>query len=393
MSSKRVLTIVTLLVLLVSVLPAALTAAPPEPATEPLNSAGAEPAKPAIPEDSGVESLSGSFVAFDPSVGGDMCFIPGATQTFCFEAHSYTTDWEYVYHLWTMFPTDWTVLDVYVQGTPVCASGGTWGAFSWSFQTAPYEVNIAGAVRLHVDGLAFQQQDRGAAVCASISLWCALQKVSHVAGHRTPTPYAITAAAKSPFPAVNGLTCDGMATALSNLGYIADTFAPEENRPWFRAKMVACIESQLPIVLLLSREVETGAGTRTIGHAVTVTGFSEPDTPIEVPAPIKEVEPIPLKGASVEVVYVHDDNLGSHAHYELSDSSETDSEGRPKLALYRGRTGQADFLLDVSEVDRDRDMPSVLAVVADGVPPMSQAAIDLTAICKHLSTPFIFPAS
>jgi len=146
MSSKRVLNIVTLLVLLVSVLPATLTAAPPEPATEPVNSAGAAPAapaKPAIPEDSGVESLSGSFVAFDPSVGGDMCFIPGATQTFCFEAHSYTTDWEYVYNLWTMFPADWTVLDVYVQGTPVCSSGASWGTFGWSFQTAPYEVNIA----------------------------------------------------------------------------------------------------------------------------------------------------------------------------------------------------------------------------------------------------------
>jgi hypothetical protein len=146
MSSKRVLNIVTLLVLLVSVLPVAVTADPPEPATEPLNSTGAAPAapaKPAIPEDSGVESLSGSFVAFDPSVGGDMCFVPGATQTFCFEAHSYTTDWEYVYNLWTMFPTDWTVLDVYVQGTPVCSSGASWGAFSWSFQTAPYEVNIA----------------------------------------------------------------------------------------------------------------------------------------------------------------------------------------------------------------------------------------------------------
>ncbi|MGC8875178.1 MAG: hypothetical protein ACP5SI_12130, partial [Chloroflexia bacterium] len=30
------------------------------------------------------ESLSGSFVVFDPTVGGDTCFIPGTTQTFCF---------------------------------------------------------------------------------------------------------------------------------------------------------------------------------------------------------------------------------------------------------------------------------------------------------------------
>lgn len=30
------------------------------------------------------------------------------------------------------FPDDWTVHDVYVQGTPSCQNGGTFDAFSWS---------------------------------------------------------------------------------------------------------------------------------------------------------------------------------------------------------------------------------------------------------------------
>jgi len=96
-------------------------------------------------EKAGVNSLSGSFVAFDPSVGGDSCFIPGNTQTFCFRAENFTNDWEYVYNLWEKFPTDWTVNNVYVLDTPApfCTGGGTWGTFGWSFQTAPYEVNIA----------------------------------------------------------------------------------------------------------------------------------------------------------------------------------------------------------------------------------------------------------
>jgi hypothetical protein len=89
------------------------------------------------------ESLSGSFVTFDPSVGGDTCYIPGTAQTFCLRAESFTNDWEYVYNLWERFPSDWTVTNVYVQGTPSCTGGGSWGAFSWSFQTPPYEVNIA----------------------------------------------------------------------------------------------------------------------------------------------------------------------------------------------------------------------------------------------------------
>jgi PKD repeat protein len=92
--------------------------------------------------EAGIESLSGSFVVFDPSVGGDTCFTPGASQTFCFRAESFTNDWEYVYNLWQRFPADWTVNNVYVQGTPYCDSG-SFGSFSWSFQTPPYEVNIA----------------------------------------------------------------------------------------------------------------------------------------------------------------------------------------------------------------------------------------------------------
>jgi len=89
----------------------------------------------------GIDSLSGSYVAFDPSAGGDACYTPGTAGTFCFRAHSFSPDWEYIYNVWQKFPSDWTVANVYVQGTPYCAHG-TWGSFSWSFETSPNEVNI-----------------------------------------------------------------------------------------------------------------------------------------------------------------------------------------------------------------------------------------------------------
>jgi hypothetical protein len=92
---------------------------------------------------SGISSLSGSILTFDPTVGGSACYDPGTPQTFCFRSETFTDSWEYVYNNWIKFPTDWTVSNVYVQGTPVCDGGGTWGAFSWSFQTSPYEVNVA----------------------------------------------------------------------------------------------------------------------------------------------------------------------------------------------------------------------------------------------------------
>ena len=201
----------------------------------------------------------------------------------------------------------------------------------------PYRVNLAG-LRLVIEGLAYQQQDQGAAVCASTALWSALQRVAYVAGYRTPAPTTITTAAKSPFPASHGLNDIQMATALSELGYIADQFAPDENRDLFRAKVVACLESQLPVVLLIERPFQTGAGYIQVGHAVTVTGFRENRVVIDVPAPSPGVAPIKMRSASTDVIYVHDDNLGSHAHYELIDSDETNYQGYKKLKLQCGRT-------------------------------------------------------
>jgi hypothetical protein len=194
-----------------------------------------------------------------------------------------------------------------------------------------YRVNIAG-LRLKVRGLAYQQQDRGAAVCASTALWSALQQVAHMDGHRTPTPSAITRAAGSPFPASHGLSPAQMATALNSLGYVADLFVPTEGRELFRAKLVSCLLSHLPVVLLL------GTDDGPSGHAVTVTGFSEP--PAVVPVSISAaVPPLHMKSGSTDVLYVHDDNLGSHAHYELVDEARPRPGGgtEERLMLRRGR--------------------------------------------------------
>lgn len=79
----------------------------------------------------GPESLGGSVVTFDPSVGGEDSYDPGLNQTFCFRAESFTDDTEYVETLWQRFPDDWEISNIYVEGTPSCDMGGTFGAFSW----------------------------------------------------------------------------------------------------------------------------------------------------------------------------------------------------------------------------------------------------------------------
>jgi hypothetical protein len=127
-----------------------------------------------------------------------------------------------------------------------------------------------------------------------------------------------------------------MAAALAELGYLADRFAPLENRALFKAKIVACLQSKLPVILLMTRKLPTGAGEILSGHAVTVTGFSEPTQIVDVPSSRAGWPPSKMKGAGVSTLYVHDDNLGSHAHYELIDSTMMTDEGHPALLLRRG---------------------------------------------------------
>lgn len=182
----------------------------------------------------------------------------------------------------------------------------------------PYRVHLQG-LKLVVHGLAYQQQDGGAAVCASTALWSALQRVAHVAGHRTPTPFSITEAAKSPFPASHGLMEHQMAEAISSLGYTADRFVPAENRALFRAKLMACLDSRLPVVLGIVTKVKTGAGETVVGHAVTVTGYAGPLAAGDVPTDFEGEPPLRMGSATVDTLYVHDDNLGFHAHFEISD--------------------------------------------------------------------------
>jgi hypothetical protein len=200
----------------------------------------------------------------------------------------------------------------------------------------PYRVHLAGC-KLSVNGLAYQQQDQGAAVCASTALWCALQRVAFIAGHRTPTPSEITKAAHSPFPAEAGLNFIQMAEALSTLGYVAEWFTPADNRALFRARVAACLRSQLPVILTIVRVFETpNKGRLSSGHAVTVTGYCEPAAPAEVFLHPQATAAVGMRTAALQTLYVHDDNLGSHAHYEFEDSMEVDELGNPRLSLFRG---------------------------------------------------------
>ncbi len=89
-----------------------------------------------------IQDLSGSFVEFDPTVGGDEAYDPGVPGTFCFRAETFTSDWEWAYGEWLRFPSDWTVTNVAKVGTATCTGGGSVQSLTWTFETNPYEVKV-----------------------------------------------------------------------------------------------------------------------------------------------------------------------------------------------------------------------------------------------------------
>src|SRR5262249_46338219 len=90
---------------------------------------------------------------------------------------------------------------------------------------------------------------------------------------------------------------------------------------------------------LIYAKKPTGAGGEVrVGHAVTITGFSETGSIVEVPSRRPGAPKIKMRSGGLDVIYVHDDNLGSHAHYELFDSDDVDEQGHKKLMLHRGRS-------------------------------------------------------
>src|SRR4030042_6672215 len=53
-----------------------------------------------LPGEAGINSLIGSYVAFESSAAGDIYNTAGGSHKFCFIAESYSPDCEYIYDVW-----------------------------------------------------------------------------------------------------------------------------------------------------------------------------------------------------------------------------------------------------------------------------------------------------
>lgn len=172
-----------------------------------------------------------------------------------------------------------------------------------------YPVHFLG-FRLRVRSLAFQQQDRAVAACATTAVWSALQKASRRDGQRPPTSWSITQAAVThylpegrPFPSP-GLTLEQVCDAIRNFEFAADLFWVRGNAIFFLLMLNIYLKSGIPAILALEGETE--------GHAVAAVGYKQSKLNNINLVNFNSYQ-VDLKNLIYDRIYIHDDRIGPFA--------------------------------------------------------------------------------
>lgn len=197
--------------------------------------------------------------------------------------------------------------------------------------TREYRANLFG-IPLKIQTVAFQEQDRVVAACATSALWSVFQCTARLFDHYIPSPVEITKAASRgaildtrALPNA-GLTTAQMAEAIRSLPlelYFVSAIDPHV----FRSTVYAYLRARIPVLLVIElRGIRRGQSEEKLPHhAVAITGFNLRKTELVC----NPKWPMRLLSNCVDKVYVHDDQVGPFARMEI-DQEEIDG--------YPGRT-------------------------------------------------------
>jgi hypothetical protein len=203
--------------------------------------------------------------------------------------------------------------------------------------TRNYDVNLMG-LGLTVRTLAFQEQDRVAAACATSALWSAFHGTGIKFQHPIPSPVEITRAATRrggldvrAFPS-QGLTSNQMMDAAREAG-LDPILLSGRNPNTLRACVYAYLNAGIPTLLI--GELYDKSRSSPLGlHAVTVTGFSLSD---ELPDSDSAVRTISER---IEKFFCHDDQVGPFARMNFLptgglSTSWKDADGKMGNVIFR----------------------------------------------------------
>jgi hypothetical protein len=180
-----------------------------------------------------------------------------------------------------------------------------------------YQANLFGiAFPLH--SLAFQQQDRALAACATVALWSCFHQTAKLFNTTAPSPANITRSAvkvvqSRPIPS-KGLEIYQMCDAIRGVNLEPEVYQPTQGLP-ICSLIYSYLQLGQPVILGIYIE---GHGL----HAITVTGYSlRQNCVIAHEAGFGRSGAIPSVGARIDEFYAHDDQIGPFSRISVRDAT------------------------------------------------------------------------
>jgi hypothetical protein len=215
--------------------------------------------------------------------------------------------------------------------------------------TRSYEVNLFGLNLTIHKSLAFQQQDKVIMACASVSIWCALHRLSDLFDIALPRPSAITKAAVASFASSRGfpskgLTAEQICKALVHFGLEPEVISvPGKQDLPMLSLIYGYLRMGFPIILgcsvANSSEGVDMPSNILGGHAITLVGYKITDDPIT----LKEKQSIVKKDLTKMIslrmssLYAHDDQQGPFSKLEVQFTEKVfamDNQGKLKCQYH-----------------------------------------------------------
>ncbi len=184
-----------------------------------------------------------------------------------------------------------------------------------------YPVGLFGLSLSVNETLAFQEQDRGAAACATSALWTVLQGTGKLFQHTIPSPVEITRLATQipdeTVPGIlpsRGLTGRQEIYMLRQLGLEVD-YTNAQGEFIMTGSVYAYLRAGIPLLLrIVLYDTSYTPYAKLVGaHAIAVTGFSLGRNK-SIPYGLQQFK---LRTTRIDELYVHDDQVGPFARMRL----------------------------------------------------------------------------
>lgn len=198
--------------------------------------------------------------------------------------------------------------------------------------TKDYKIHIYGN-EIKLESLAFQEQDRALAACATIAIWSMLQRAAedyHVIlkspGEITTDTGIISHNGNRLFPN-NGLVTADMCKAITLNGLVTEVRYNSKNRdfnPYLKKLINAYSPLNIPLILIVDVPVKG----ELMGHAVAICGHSYEYKEKEktfFEKTFKRSTPLLWNSEKIDKFYVHDDQWGPFARMGFNGDDELKS--------------------------------------------------------------------